>query len=64
MKKKYIVSYVWHSGDCFGVNDWCEKIYEIEEEELEEWKKDFQDDDMDGSYRSINSIREVKDNEQ
>ena len=60
MIKKYEVKYVWHSGECFGAREDREDIFEIEEENLATWKHDFQEDRMDGSYRTINSIEEVR----
>lgn len=60
MKKKYKVNYIWHSGECFGALEFYEDIFEIEEEDMENWKHDFQDERMDGSYRTIRSIEEVK----
>lgn len=60
MKKKYEVSYTWHSGECFGAREERKAIFEIEEENLTAWKYEFQQDNMDGSYYSINSIEEVK----
>lgn len=60
MKKKYEVCYTWHSGEYFGAMEERKAIFEIEEECLTAWKYDFQQDNMDGSYYSINSIDEVK----
>ena len=60
MKKKYEVSYTWHSGEYFGAREERKAIFEIEEECLTAWKYDFQEDRIDGSYCSINSIEEVK----
>jgi hypothetical protein len=60
MKRKYKVDYVWHSGECFGANMWKTTTVELEDEEVDEWKKDFQDWDMDGSYCSINSMKVIE----
>ena len=60
MKKKYEVSYTWHSCEYFGAREERKPIFEIEEECLTAWKYDFQEDRIDGSYCSINSIEEVK----
>ena len=59
MKKKYKVSYTWHSGECFGARIDKETIIEIEESDLDSWKYYFEEENIDGSYCSINSIKEV-----
>ena len=63
MKKKYKVSYTWHSGECFGARIDKETIVEIEESDLDSWKYYFEEENIDGSYCSINSIEEVLENE-
>jgi hypothetical protein len=35
--------------------------YDIDESEIETWKRDFQDVDIDGSYCSINRMEELLD---
>lgn len=60
MKKKYKITYTWHSGESFGATMNNELIVEIEENELESYKRKFQEDNMDGSYCSINRIEEIK----
>ena len=62
MKKKYRVSYTWHSGECFGARIDKETIVEIEESDLDSWKYYFEEENIDGSYCSINSIEEVLEN--
>lgn len=59
MKKKYKITYTWHSGESFGATMKNETIVEIEENELESYKRKFQEDNMDGSYCSINRIEEI-----
>ena len=59
MKKKYKVNYTWHSGECFGAMMDKVTITEIEEKDLDSWKYNFEDENLDGSYCSINSIMEV-----
>ena len=39
MKKKYKITYTWHSGECFGSTMKNELIVEIEENELESYKR-------------------------
>ena len=56
MKKKYKVSYTWHSGECFGEIMYGETTVDIEENDLELFKKTFEEENIDGSYCSINSI--------
>ena len=63
MKKKYKVSYTWHSGECFGARIDKETIVEIEESDLDSWKYYFEEENIDGSYCSINSIEEVLEDE-
>ena len=63
MKKKYKVSYTWHSGECFGARIDKETIVEIEESDLDSWKYYFEEENIDGSYCSINSIEEVNEDE-
>lgn len=63
MKKKYKVSYTWHSGECFGARMDKETIVEIEESDLDSWKYYFEEENIDGSYCSINSIEEVLEDE-
>lgn len=63
MKKKYKVNYTWHSGECFGARTDKETIVEIEESDLDSWKYYFEEECMDGSYCSINSIEEVLEDE-
>ena len=63
MKKKYKVKYTWHSGECFGARIDKETIVEIEESDLDSWKYYFEEENIDGSYCSINSIKEVVENE-
>ena len=59
MKKTYRISYTWHSGECFGARIDKETIVEIEESDLDSWKYYFEEENIDGSYCSINSIEEV-----
>ena len=63
MKKKYKVNYTWHSGECFGARTDKETIIEIDDGDLESWKHYFEEENIDGSYCSINSIKEVLGNE-
>lgn len=63
MKKKYKVNYTWHSGECFGARTDKETIVEIDDGDLESWKYYFEKENIDGSYCSINSIKEVNENE-
>ena len=63
MKKTYRISYTWHSGECFGVRIDKETIVEIDDGDLESWKYYFEEENIDGSYCSINSIEEVLENE-
>ena len=63
MKKKYRVSYTWHSGECFGARMDKETIVEIDDGDLEPWKYYFEEENIDGSYCNINSIEEVNENE-
>ena len=63
MKKKYKVNYTWHSGECFGARTDKETIVEIDDGDLESWKYYFEEENIDGSYCSINSIEEVLENE-
>ena len=60
MKKKYKVNYTWHSGECFGARTDKETIVEIEESDLDSWKYYFEEENIDGSYNSIDSIEEIK----
>ena len=50
MKKKYKVSYTWHSGECFGEIMYGETTVDIEENDLELFKKTFEEENIDGSY--------------
>lgn len=59
MKKKYKVSYTWHSGECFDSYMDDETTIEIEESDLDFWKKTFEEENIDGSYCSINSVKEL-----
>lgn len=59
MKKKYKVNYTWHSGECFDSFMDDETIIEIEESDLDSWKYYFEKENIDGSYCSINSIKEL-----
>ena len=63
MKKKYKVNYTWYSGECFGAGTYKETIVEIDDGDLESWKYYFEKENIDGSYCSINSIKEVNENE-
>lgn len=60
-EKKYVVEYVWHSGECFGVTTKEKKVFSIKPSQLEQWKKEFTEDpyDLDGSYHTITSITEL-----
>lgn len=57
--KRYRVYYTWHSGECFGatMRNYCD--CEIDEKEMEAFKKDFEDVDIDGSYCSIDRMEEL-----
>lgn len=59
MKKTYRISYTWHSGECFGARTDKVTIVEIEESDLDSWKYYFEEENVDGSYCSINSIKEL-----
>ena len=61
MVKKYKVGYTWHSGETFGAKMKQELTIELEEEAFKEWKKCFTDDKLDGSYNTIDYIREIND---
>ena len=63
MKKKYKVNYTWHSGEYFEARTDKETIVEIEESDLDSWKYYFEEENIDGSYCSINSIEEVNEND-
>ena len=63
MKKKYKVNYTWHSGEYFETRTDKETIVEIDDGDLESWKYYFEEENIDGSYCSINSIKEVLENE-
>ena len=63
MKKKYKVNYTWHSGECFEARIDKETIIEIDDGDLESWKYYFEEENIDGSYCSINSIEEVLEDE-
>lgn len=63
MKKKYKVNYTWHSGEYLGARTDKETIVEIEESDLDSWKYYFEEENIDGSYCSINSIEEVNEDE-
>ena len=56
MIKRYRVYYTWHSGECFGAMMGNYHDYDIDEDNMEAWKRDFEEDDMDGSYCSINRM--------
>ena len=60
MKKKYKIYYTWHSGECFGARMYGEATVDIEESDLEFFKKTFEEENIDGSYNSIDSIEEIK----
>lgn len=60
MKKKFRVFYTWHSGECLGAYDDRMREVEIEMDNFEKWKEDFEDDYMDGSYRTIQRMEEIK----
>lgn len=59
MKKKYRVNYTWHSGECFGARISGETTVDIEKSDLAYFKKTFEEENIDGSYNSIDSIEEV-----
>ena len=63
MKKKYKIYYTWHSGEYFRARTDKETIVEIDDGDLESWKYYFEEENIDGSYCSINSIKEVNENE-
>ena len=63
MKKKYKVNYTWHSGEYFGARTDKETIVEIDDGDLESWKYYFEEENADGSYCSINSIKEILEDE-
>ena len=63
MKKKYKVNYTWHSGEYFEARTDKETIVEIDDGDLESWKYYFEEENIDGSYCSINSIEEVNEND-
>ena len=63
MKKKYKVNYTWHSGEYFEARTDKETIVEIDDGDLESWKYYFEEENIDGSYCSINSIEEVLEND-
>ena len=63
MKKKYKVNYTWHSGEYFEARTDKETIVEIDDGDLESWKYYFEEENIDGSYCSINSIEEVLEDE-
>ena len=57
MIKRYRVYYTWHSGECFGATMEHYDDYEIDDDtDMNAWKRDFQDTDIDGSYCSINRM--------
>lgn len=39
MKKKYRVNYTWHSGECYGARMYGETTVDIEESDLDFFKK-------------------------
>lgn len=59
MKKKYRVTYNWHSGECFGVTQKNVNIFVISDEDLSDWKKDFEKIQIDGSYNSIDNMEVI-----
>lgn len=59
MKKTYRISYTWHSGECFGARMYGETTVDIEEKDLASFKKTFEEENIDGSYNSIDSIEEI-----
>ena len=59
MKKKYRISYTWHSGECFGARMYGETTVDLEEKDLASFKKVFEEENIDGSYNSIDSIEEI-----
>ena len=59
MKKKYKVNYTYHSGEYFEARMDKETIVEIDDGDLESWKYYFEEENVDSSYCSINSIEEV-----
>lgn len=64
MKIKYKVHYTWHSGDTFGATMGGYDICEIDEgADMNAWKKDYEDWDMDGSYKSINYMEKLNEDE-
>ena len=63
MKKKYKVNYTWHSGEYFEARTDKETIVEIDDGDLESWKYYFEEENIDGSYCSINSIEEANEDE-
>lgn len=63
MKKKYKVYHTWHSGECFGATMRGYDICEVDEDHIEEWKKEYQEDYIDGSYKSIDSMVELNEDE-
>lgn len=61
-EKKYLVEYVWHSGETYGVTTKEKTTITLKPSELDKWKKAFTEDpyDLDGSYHTITSIEEIK----
>lgn len=58
-KTLYYIQYTWHSGECFGARSEGETVVSIPDgTDMKQWRRDFEDDDIDGSYCSINSISE------
>lgn len=58
-KTLYYIRYTWHSGECFGARMEDHTIVTIPDgTDMSQWRREFQDTDMDGSYCSINSISE------
>ena len=47
MKKKYKVNYTWHSGECFGARMYGETTVDMEENDLDVFKKTFEEENID-----------------
>jgi hypothetical protein len=58
-KTLYYIEYTWHSGECFGARSEGETVVSIPDgTDMRQWRIEFEEDNIDGSYCSINSISE------
>lgn len=59
LKDLYYIAYTWHSGECFGASSEGATVVSIAPgTDMKQWRRNFEETDIDGSYCSINSISE------